>query len=77
MNACIVLFVLDSQVCFECVSHHCPNEIVVQPWQVVLQTVKTDNRGGTYVEDTVVHVSEERPSYNDAVAFLLEGARTA
>ena len=46
-----------------------------QPWQVVLQTVKTDKNGNNFVEDKVVYVSDERPSYNDAVAKLLQGAR--
>ncbi len=46
-----------------------------EPWQVVLQTVKTDKKGQAYVEDKVVSVSDERPSYNEAVAKLLEGAR--
>lgn len=46
-----------------------------EPWQVVLQTVKTGKNGANYIEDTVVYVSDERPSYNDAVAKLLEGQR--
>lgn len=37
--------------------------------------MKTDKKGESYVEDTVVYTSDERPSYNDAVAKLLEGAR--
>ena len=48
---------------------------LVQPWQVVLQTVKTGKNGANYIEDTVVYASEQRPSYNDAVAKLLEGQR--
>ncbi len=48
---------------------------LLQPWQVVLQTVKTGKNGANYVEDTVVYTSDERPSYNDALAKLLEGAR--
>ena len=48
---------------------------LVQPWQVVLQTVKAGKNGANYIEDTVVYASEQRPSYNDAVAKLLEGQR--
>lgn len=46
-----------------------------EPWQVVLQTVKEGKNGANYVEDTVVYVSEERPSYNEALSRMLEGAR--
>jgi hypothetical protein len=46
-----------------------------EPWQVVLQTVRVGKNGSQYVEDVVVHVSDARPSYNDAVAKLLEGQR--
>jgi len=42
-----------------------------EPWQVVLQTRRANAKGGMYVEDTVVYVSEERPEYNDAVAKLV------
>ena len=34
-----------------------------EPWQVVLQTVKEGENGANYVEDTVVYVSDKRPSY--------------
>jgi len=46
-----------------------------EPWQVVLQTVKTKNNGDKYVEDTVVYTSEERPTFADAVQKLLTGAK--
>lgn len=46
-----------------------------EPWQVVLQTVETDNRNNQYVEDTVVHVSEARPSYNEAVSKLIQASK--
>ena len=42
-----------------------------EPWQVVLQTRKSDGKGGMLIEDTVVYTSEERPEYNDAVAKLV------
>ena len=52
-----------------------------EPWQVVLQTRKSDGKGGMLIEDTVVYSSEERPEYNDAVAKLVranaEIAKTA
>jgi len=46
-----------------------------EPWQVVLQTVKEGKNGANYVEDTVVYVSDKRPSYNEALSQMLEGAR--
>lgn len=45
-----------------------------EPWQVVLQTVKEDNRGQMFIEDSVVYTSDERPAYNDAVAKLVAAA---
>lgn len=45
-----------------------------EPWQVVLQTVKTGQNNKQFVENTVVSVSEERPTYTEAVQKLLEGA---
>ena len=44
---------------------------------MVLQSVKTDKKGQQYIEDQVVYTSNVRPSYNEAVAKLLEGAREA
>jgi len=46
-----------------------------EQWQVVLQTVKTANNGGNYIEDKVVYASDKRPSYTEAVMKLLEGSR--
>lgn len=46
-----------------------------EPWQVVLQTVKTANNGSNYVEDTVVYVSEDRPSYTTAISKMVEAAQ--
>jgi len=46
-----------------------------EPWQVVLQSVETDNKDCQYIQDTVVHVSETRPSYNEAVSKLLQGSK--
>ena len=46
-----------------------------QPWQVVLQTVKAGRNGANFIENTVVSTSQERPSYNEALAKLLEGSR--
>jgi hypothetical protein len=48
------------------------HRVYPEPWQVVLQTVKTGKNGANYVEDTVVYASDKRPSYNEAVAKLLE-----
>jgi len=47
----------------------------LQPWQVVLQTLETDPRkanGEKYVVDTTVYTSDNRPTYNEAVAKLVE-----
>jgi hypothetical protein len=46
-----------------------------EPWQVVLQSVMTGKNGAQFIEDTVVYASEKRPSYNEAVAKLLEKQR--
>eukprot|EP00566_Odontella_aurita_P000603 CAMPEP_0113555128 /NCGR_PEP_ID=MMETSP0015_2-20120614/16542_1 /TAXON_ID=2838 /ORGANISM="Odontella" /LENGTH=373 /DNA_ID=CAMNT_0000456365 /DNA_START=109 /DNA_END=1233 /DNA_ORIENTATION=+ /assembly_acc=CAM_ASM_000160 len=45
-----------------------------EPWQVVLQTVAEDKRGQMVIQDSVVYTSDERPSYNDAVAKLVAAA---
>lgn len=45
-----------------------------EPWQIVLQTVKENKRGQMFVEDSVVYTSDDRPSYNDAVATLVSAA---
>lgn len=42
-----------------------------EPWQVVLQTVKIGKNQEMYIEDTVVSTTQERPSYNEAVAKLV------
>ena len=42
-----------------------------EDWQVILQTRKSDAKGGMFIEDTVVYTSEERPEYNDAVSRLV------
>ena len=44
----------------------------VKPWQVILQTVKTDKNGQTFIEDTIVHTSDLRPTYNDAIQKLVQ-----
>ena len=46
-----------------------------ESWQVVLQTPREKKNGERYVEDTVVFTSDERPSYNDAVAKLVSAAK--
>jgi Domain of unknown function (DUF1995). len=46
-----------------------------EPWQVVLQIVRVGKNGAQYVEDVVVDVSDDRPSYNNAISKLLEGQR--
>jgi len=43
-----------------------------EPWQVILQTVKTDKNGQTFIEDTIVHTSDLRPTYNDAIQKLVQ-----
>jgi len=48
-----------------------------EPWQVVLQTVKTGRNNKQFVENTVVSVSKERPSYAEAVQKLVQGAAAA
>lgn len=46
-----------------------------EPWQIVLQSVKEDKqRSQMLIEDSVVYTSDERPSYNDAVAKLVAAA---
>eukprot|EP00978_Attheya_sp_CCMP212_P011665 scaffold28917_cov49-Attheya_sp.AAC.2 len=45
-----------------------------EPWQVVLQTVRTKSNDQMYIEDTVVHVSETRPTYAEAVSKLVDAA---
>jgi len=45
-----------------------------EPWQVVLQTVRTGKNGDSYVEDTVVYTSEERPSYALAISKMVAAA---
>jgi hypothetical protein len=45
-----------------------------EPWQVVLQTVKTGKNDKQLVENTVVSVSDARPTYAQAVQKLLQGA---
>jgi hypothetical protein len=45
-----------------------------EPWQVVLQTVKTGKNDKQLVENTVVSVSDARPTYTQAVQKLLQGA---
>lgn len=48
-----------------------------EPWQVILQTTKPSRNGKEQVvENTVVSVSDERPTYAQAVQKLLEGAAT-
>jgi len=44
-----------------------------EPWQVILQTVKKSRNGDSYVEDTVVYKSEERPTYALAISKMIEG----
>lgn len=48
-----------------------------EPWQVILQTVKTGKNDKQYVENTVVFASEERPTYAEAVQKLVQGAAAA
>ena len=45
-----------------------------EPWQVVLQTPKRDNKGQLVVEDTVALVSDTRPEYSECVQALLAAA---
>lgn len=45
-----------------------------EPWQVILQTTKTDSNDRLYVENKLVYTSETRPTYALAVQKLLEGA---
>ena len=45
-----------------------------EPWQVVLQTPKRDNKGQLVVEDTVALVSDTRPEYAECVQALLAAA---
>jgi len=47
-----------------------------EPWQVVLQTVRTKANGDSYIEDTVVYTSMERPSYALAISKMVEKATT-
>jgi len=47
-----------------------------EPWQVVLQTVRTKTNGDSYIEDTVVYTSMERPSYAVAISKMVEKATT-
>jgi hypothetical protein len=47
-----------------------------EPWQVILQTVKTDRNDRQYVENSLVHTSETRPTFALAVQKLLQGAAT-
>ena len=50
-----------------------------EPWQVILQTAKQQERGGQTVikvEETVALTSQKRPSYKDAVQALLKAAKT-
>jgi hypothetical protein len=42
-----------------------------EPWQVVLQKVRTGKNGEQYVEDIVVSTSTSRPSYSEAVNLML------
>ena len=45
-----------------------------EPWQIYLQTVETKS-GSQYVEDRLVMTSDTRPSYQEAVAKMLEFQR--
>jgi hypothetical protein len=47
-----------------------------EPWQVILQTVKTDRNDRQYVENSLVYTSETRPAFALAVQKLLQGAAT-
>jgi len=47
---------------------------MVQPWQVILQTVEQGEKGFRIVNN-LVYSSDERPSYNDAVAKLMDASR--
>jgi hypothetical protein len=46
-----------------------------EPWQVVLQKVRTGKNGEQYVEDIVVSTSKTRPSYSEAVNLMLAASR--
>lgn len=47
-----------------------------EPWQVILQTVKTDRNERQYVENSLVYTSVTRPTFALAVQKLLQGAAT-
>ena len=42
-----------------------------KPWQIILQKPTTNKRGELAVENIVVDVSMDRPSYNDVVNKLV------
>jgi len=42
-----------------------------EPWQIILQKPTTNKRGELAVENIVVDVSMDRPSYNDVVNKLV------
>ena len=47
---------------------------MVQPWQVILQTVDQGENGFRIVNN-LVYSADERPSYNDVVAKLMDASR--
>lgn len=51
-----------------------------EPWQVVLQTPKSVQRGGQTVmtvDNVVALISETRPTYQEAVQAMVQASATA